>query len=186
MKRRWNALAAGTALTLALLLGGCGAAGVAHHAASADSVPADAPAEVQSSSERQLVMLFQALLKLDRQPGLAIGKEQAEALLPLIRQTEEAGGVGDAEQGRVVALLSPKQRAYCDQLLQGMQARMSGDHARFAAGPSPQERDKLIEDFKNRKQTSGQASADGARPPVGMGKSVEQQLIELLESKVKP
>jgi len=187
MKRRWGRLAASAALTL--LLGGCGAAHVAQDATPAAALPAAATAaatEVQSNSERQLVVLFRALLQLDRQPGLAIGKEQAEALLPIIRQTEEAGSVGEADKQRVVALLSPQQLAYYDKLAQSMKARMSGDGARHAASLSPQERDKLIEEFKNRKETSGEAPADAARPPIGMGKSVEQQLIELLESKVKP
>jgi hypothetical protein len=148
---------------------------------------------VQNRKERQLVLLFQALLQMDRKDGLSISKEQAAALLPLIRSSRDQGDLTADQQKQALELLSSAQQAFYNELAAKMKNRMNGGGAgRDFNHLTQEERDKLIEQFQQRRdrQPAGSESAgnrgegDGL-PGQGFGKSMEQQLMDLLESKAK-
>jgi hypothetical protein len=144
---------------------------------------------VQNRKERQLVLLFQALLQMDRKQGLSISKEQAAALLPLIRKSRDQGNLTTDQQKQALELLNVDQQAFYNDLAIKMNDSMNGGASRNFHHLTQEERDKLIEQFKaNRNHpppsTDSRGEGEGSSGQ-GLGKSMEQQLIDLLESKAK-
>jgi hypothetical protein len=144
---------------------------------------------VQNRKERQLVLLFQALLQMDRKEGLSISKEQAAALLPLIRNSRDQGNLTANQLKQALEHLNVDQQTFYNDFAKKMQARLNGvaniniDHL------TQEERDKLIEQFKEKRNleppnTANRSEGEGPSGQ-GLGKSMEQQLIELLEAKAK-
>jgi hypothetical protein len=144
---------------------------------------------VQNRKERQLVLLFQALLQMDRKEGLSISKEQAAALLPLIRNSRDQGNLTANQLKQALEHLNVDQQTFYNDFAKKMQARLNGvaniniDHL------TQEERDKLIEQFKEKRNleppnTPNRSEGEGPSGQ-GLGKSMEQQLIELLEAKAK-
>jgi hypothetical protein len=147
---------------------------------------------VQNRKERQLVLLFQALLQMDRKESLSISKEQAAALLPLIRSSRDQGDLTTDQQKQALELLNVDQQAFYNDLAIKMKDRMNGGASRNFDHLTQGERDKLIEQFKEsqNRQPPGSGnmasrSDDEGLPGQELGKSMEQQLIDLLESKAK-
>jgi hypothetical protein len=144
---------------------------------------------VQNRKERQLVLLFQALLQMDRKEGLSISKEQAAALLPLIRNSRDQGNLTADQQKQALELLNVDQQAFYNDLAIKMKDNMNGGASRNFDHLTPEESDRLIEQFKERRNhpppNTGSRGEGEGQPSQGLGKSMEQQLIDLLESKVK-
>ncbi|TXK85107.1 hypothetical protein [Paenibacillus sp. N3.4] len=148
---------------------------------------------VQNMREMQLVMLFQGLLRMDRQPSLAITAKQARDMLPNVRKSINNGSMLETEQKQVMEGLSPEQKKYLDdqakQVRKHMAERMNnqvGDEL------TPEEREKLIEAFIQKRKADHPGETGWTDRSNGgslstdlksMGVSVEKQLIELLESK---
>ncbi|UJF36037.1 hypothetical protein [Paenibacillus hexagrammi] len=189
--KRWVILALGAAL-VAGVLEGC-ANNPASKSEPSPSVQQHAGEDVQSEDERQMVMLFQGLIRMDRQADLAISKQQAEALLPYVQKGKDAGGISKGEREQVIELLHDSQQTYLEnEAKQTAQRIRQHNSAVSRDNLSPEERQQMIEQFEqHRKENQDDSSA--ARPQgsdryaassrSGMGKSVEQQLLELLQSK---
>jgi hypothetical protein len=136
-----------------------------------------------------MVLLFQALLQMDRKEGLSISNEQAAALLPLIRNSRDQGNLSTDQQKQALELLNVDQQAFYNDLVIKMNDRMNGGSSKNFDHLTQEERDKLIEQFKERRNhppnsTGSRGEGEGPSGP-GFGTSMEQQLIDLLESKVK-
>jgi hypothetical protein len=197
-RMKWSGKACLGGLTLMLLLSGCASAKVPETAAAQPMVSQevqasgdDGQADVQNRKERQLVLLIQALLQMDRKEGLSISKEQAAGLLPLIRKSQDKGQLTAEEQKQTLNLLSAAQKTFYDDLAIKMKDRMNRGNRRNNEHVSPEQRDKLIEQFKSRQNhppadpVNHTNRGDDTEPPSGkdFGKSMEQQLIDLLESR---
>jgi hypothetical protein len=147
---------------------------------------------VQNRKERQLVLLFQALLQMDRRSGLSLSKEQAAALLPLIRSSRDQGDLTADQQKQALELLNVDQQVFYNDLAIKMRDRTNGGSSKNLDHLTQEERDKLIQQFQERRDHQPPASAntdskgEAEGPPgKGFGKSMEQQLIDLLEAKGK-
>ena len=81
--------------------------------------------DVQNVRERQLVMLFQGLIVMDRQPLLALTAEQAHAILPIVRKSEEEGSIEESERIAVIYILTKDQKAYLDEQSKQLKLRMA-------------------------------------------------------------
>ncbi|WP_248925542.1 hypothetical protein [Paenibacillus hamazuiensis] len=148
--------------------------------------------EVQNLSEKQLVLLFQILMQMDKREGLAISKSQATVLLPIIRKNSSEGILTNADQKKIVDILTPDQKQFYDDYQERVKKKMqSAKKEKINLDElSESEREKLIKEFKERRKgEDGQplhpppSHKAGDEPPSG--KNVEQQLIELLEAKAK-
>jgi hypothetical protein len=188
-------------LMLLLLLSGCATKLIASNEADATVQPSDKvqsqaeieQSDVQSDKERQLVLLFQALLQMDRKEGLSLSKEQAGNLLPIIQKSRDQGEITAAEQKQALDLLSADQNAFYNDLASKMKDRMNRGNRKNLDNLTPEEREKLIEQFKSRNKDNPHADpgnknnpGGGDLPPAGkgLGRSMEQQLIDLLEAKI--
>ncbi|SEB60309.1 hypothetical protein [Paenibacillus sp. GP183] len=144
---------------------------------------------VQNRKEREMVLLFQALLQMDRKEGLSISNEQAAALLPLIRNSRDQGNLTADQQKQALEFLNVDQQAFYNDLAIKMKDSMNRGAGKNFDHLTQEERDKLIEQFKNRRNHPPPAASsrgEGEGPSgQGFGKSMEQQLVDLLESKVK-
>ncbi|MFC5448218.1 hypothetical protein [Paenibacillus aestuarii] len=188
----------------AVLLSGCSAAASNKNASEEPAViietkepeaQAVKPAgDLQNGQERQLVMIFIGLLRMDRQSGLTITGSQAEAMLPLIRKSKAEGSLNEAELGQVMKVLTDAQRSFLNEQTKQMKNRSQQGSGRSNSGLSPEEVEKRIEAFRKRRSehaeengSSGKVSGGNAgESGKSTGKSVEQQLIELLEAKLTP
>jgi hypothetical protein len=169
------------------------------------SVVMQAGEELQSNKEKEMVKLFRLLLELEEKPELAIGKQQAEAMLPIIREIVTEGTLLSADEQAIVALLRDEQKA----LYQDKQKwRERADQREYEAGKET-EKDKEMETEEMKKEGADKESLtedpyiireeNVPKPPDNMKpmdrdqpgpedwaageKSLEQKLIELLESK---
>ena len=152
---------------------------------------AESSGDVQNSKERQLVMLFSGLLRMDRQAGLTITKKQAEAILPFVRKSKDEGSLNEPEPKQVMDVLSADQRKFLMEQSQQIKDRNKQRNI-HPEDMTSEEREKKIEAFKERRSTDHPGAAASTVPADGgspvsdgkaLGKSIEQQLIELLESK---
>jgi hypothetical protein len=187
------------------LAGGCTAKEQQIAAVTTSPSAATAPAEgvatlppLQSNSERNMVQLFRFLIEMDRVPKTSLSQQQAKVMLPLVRQTAKQGTMGEEEQQTILSVLGAEQKAIYAQWL------------KFGDGPPNKEPfpDGLPEDglLRKKEECLGQEAAAGSAPAAGHGgehpvdrqdygprqedkdwiyeeKNVEQQLLELLESK---
>jgi hypothetical protein len=197
MKGSFQACLSG--LIFVVLFSGCANGKEGLGAAAKPAVSAQLPAaaenrepDVQSRNERQMVLLFQALLQMERTNGLSISKEQAAALLPLIRKSRDDGEITAEEQNQALDILTAAQKKFYEDMAAKMKERMSGGNRKNPNHINPEERDKMIQQFKSRKDESTADPAgknsrdeDDAHEFKGFGKSMEQQLIDLLEMKAK-
>ncbi|UUZ94569.1 hypothetical protein LJK87_08510 [Paenibacillus sp. P25] len=188
-----------------LMLGGAGLSGCGEskqssfEASSGTSVPAPVKLEeMQSSSERQLVFLFKALIQMDKKEGLALTRAQAESLLPIVRKNTTEGELPQTDVARILEKLTTEQKRYYEDF-QDKASKLKkpdGVEKRADSGLSKEEREKMIAAFRNERRHEAEADPqhieprpgdppDGGPFLPGGGKSVEQSLIELLESKLK-
>lgn len=148
--------------------------------------------DVQNQRERQLVMLFQGLIVMDRQPLLALTSEQSHAILPIVRKSEEEGSIDESERKAVIQVLTNEQKAYLEEQSKQVKLRMAERMYQHREELSAAERERYVNAFEKRRKfdrqveagVSAYANSDPSSPDLrGLGISVEQQLIELLVSK---
>ncbi|MDR6549617.1 hypothetical protein [Paenibacillus qinlingensis] len=173
---------------------------VGSSAAVAPSMPASAqvsqeiPAaeDVQNVTEQQLVMLFQGLIVMDRQPLLALTAEQSRSILPIVRKSEEEGSIDESERKAVIQVLTKEQKAYLDEQSKQLKQRIAERVKAHREALTAAERERYVTAFEKRRKSEQQIEAgvservnsDAPSPDSrGLGISVEQQLIELLVSK---
>ena len=147
------------------------------------------PNDIQSRKERRLVELFRTLQLMDKKPELQLVKYQAELILPLIRQFVDRGEMSDDDQKQIFDLLSPEQHAFINDTNDRLKRKP--DNGGYGGKPfdrpkemTDAERKAMLNEFRKRKGES----------PIGKQprednwlseKSIEQQMIDLLESKIK-
>lgn len=150
--------------------------------------------DVQNQRERQLVMLFLGLLVMDRQPSLSLTAEQSREILPLVLKSEEEGSIDETEQNSVISVLTKEQKAYLEEQAKQMKLRKAERMSNHRGELSTAERERFVNAFEGKRRKIEQKPEEGnvqqatsenqSSDPRSMGKSVEQQLIDLLISKL--
>ncbi|WP_079909060.1 hypothetical protein [Paenibacillus sp. 32352] len=156
--------------------------------------------DVQSDKEREMVILFQGLVQMDKQDHLAINRKQAEELLPAVRRNSSMGELSMAEQQIIVGILTVEQRRFVTDYqnsvhdhIQAMKDRKDMDEL------NKEERERMVQEFQLRRQEQGHqehnaqessnADSDAPLPPSDPARkssnNVEQRLIRLLENKLE-
>lgn len=168
-------------LLVLILLAGCtaevvqrtGAAGKGGDTGEA-AISAEADAannEVQSTKETQMVLLFQALLAMNGDPGLAVTRSQAEALLPVAGQSVKEGKLGTADYQKMLDILTARQQTFTYQYMDKIrQSTYSGGQEKATPAVMP-----------------GQVQGNSGTEPDDeqtSGKSIEQQLLDMLAAKL--
>ncbi|MDB5054966.1 MAG: hypothetical protein JWM44_3016 [Bacilli bacterium] len=131
---------------------------------------------IQNKQERELVLMFRSLLQMDKKSELHFSKAQAENLLPLIRQSTSDGEMSDENLKMIIDLLTKEQKLFYDDLNMRFQ-KFSGN-----LSPSGGKKTELTDE---QRQKIMQDRPPPAKAFDGSDKSIEQQLIDLLESKTK-
>jgi hypothetical protein len=203
MKRSWQVVGCGL-LVLMLLLSGCVTKTTSSNGSVSSPTATETvkqpnqedvnPLDVQNRKEWQLVMLFQGLLQMDRKEGLSITVKQAKDILPIVQKSKDEGEVTGEEQQQVIVLLTTEQKAFFEDLSTKFKSRMNGAPPKNREDLTPEQRDKMIEDFKAKRNNIPDSDTAGNNAPrseddprafgKGMGKSVEQQLIDLLQARI--
>jgi hypothetical protein len=143
--------------------------------------------EIQNSLERQMVILFQGLVEM----------------LPLVVVNTGKGQLKQTDQSLIINLLTPEQKDFFDDFQERLRAKEQDIKEFKKKAPlSVEEREAMIHEFELRrreKDAERHAQGEGRNPnemypgppspPPGGGfgnpKNVEQQLIELLEAKIR-
>jgi len=154
-----------------------------------------APQEVQTLSEKQMVLLFQILVQMDKKEGLSISKAQANKMLPIIRKNSSQGEMTNKDLNMILEMLNPPQKLYYDDVQEQFNKRIQAvnENKTEADEMTDEEREQLIRNFKQRRSEKESKPIDMSAgtsvmpedEPAGCNKNVEQQLIELLEIKQK-
>jgi hypothetical protein len=144
--------------------------------------------DLLQTDERRLVLMFQFLQQMDKKEGLAITAQQAEKLLPMVKGCSSKGHMLTGDQKNILELLYPAQRQWYDELQEKHRSKIEA-----LKKLSPEEREQMIKEYEmKRKQESEQpeASVPESEQTSGVSayggfntKNIEQQLIELLESR---
>ncbi|CAN7577810.1 hypothetical protein LJR153_004214 [Paenibacillus sp. LjRoot153] len=149
--------------------------------------------DVQNVTEQRLVMLFQGLVVMDRQPLLALTAEQSRSILPIIRKCDVEGSIDESERKAVIQVLTNEQKAYLDEQSKQLKQRIAERVRTHREALSAAERERFVNAFEKRRKSEQRVEAgvtehvNNVVPSLetrGMGTSVEQQLIELLVSKL--
>ncbi|MDD9267766.1 hypothetical protein ACFPES_12090 [Paenibacillus sp. GCM10023248] len=155
-----------------------------------EDIPAD---DVQNLKEMQLVMLFQELLRMDRHANLAITAKQAEAMIPLVRKSIDEGSMNESERAQVLVGLKPEQITFLEEQSKLEKSRLAGRMDNKGDELSPEEREKRVKAFVQKRMADRQSDSVFTYRDYGdfqpqdrksLGISVEQQLMELLMSKL--
>lgn len=156
-------------------------------AAGTETLPEPAGA-LQSNSEMEMVRLFHFLIFMDAAPAAALTRQQAEAMLPLVKKSVEKGTLGEDDKLAILALFRPEQQTmYADW---SERKRSFSGYTDPAKGGHEEAADPENTHAANRNGKNHPAARDGD-DRTGPGdwtageKNVEQQLIDLLESKTK-
>jgi hypothetical protein len=149
--------------------------------------------DVQNATEQRLVMLFQGLIVMDRQPLLALTEEQSRSILPIVRKSEEEGSIDESERKAVIQVLTNEQKAYLDEQSKQLKQRIAERVKTHEEALTAAERERFVNAFEKRRKSEQRVEAgvtehvNNVVPSLdtrGMGTSVEQQLIDLLISKL--
>lgn len=156
---------------------------------------------LQSTSERQLVIVFISLLEMDKRVELQISRQQAERILPVVNATIAHGELSQADRKLLLAALDARQQSYYEDV----SARMKRRAAAMSRSPGPppgpplteEQRAAIARELEERRSQEVHGNGDGAgqeprptrfgEPPpwdLDRDKNVEQQLVELLRSKL--
>lgn len=200
MKYTWKA-AIGLAL-FSFLLGGCQThlsdfsstqVVVASPPETEQALPEESPIEeVQNVKEMQLVMFSQELLRMDRHANLSITAKQAETILPLVRKSIDEGSMNESERKLVLGGLTLDQITFLEEQSKQEKARLAERMGNQGEELSSEEREKRVKAFMQKRKTDRQTESgfidrehgENQFDPKSMGISVEQQLMELLMSKL--
>jgi hypothetical protein len=206
---RTAALSAGI-VVLCVLSSGCGPARQQAVSVTAAPVPsadssADAPRSadlLQSSSEADMVRIFHFLIQLDAVRETSLNKNQAEAMLPIVRKSVKEGTLSEEEKRILVKQLRPEQAAVYTRWSERKEPTTPA-HGKPGGESSGNEGDNrhMLEEWMEHALPEHSGSADenhtGPQGPdnpkdrplkddwTAGEKNVEQQLIDLLESKLK-
>lgn len=147
---------------------------------------------LQSQLEKQLVLVFIALLQMDKRPDLGITSKQAELLLPVVQKAIAIGEWSQDEQNVLIGALSAQQQLSFEEI----SAQMRSRGLNRKSGPPPGltltkgQREALMEDLKQRRLNEDDPGGSGfpyrenkIMPDLPAGKNVEQQLVDVLERK---
>ncbi|MCS7464435.1 hypothetical protein N0M98_30510 [Paenibacillus doosanensis] len=185
----------GLVISVAAMLSGCEPD---HSAADARSLaPVQKEEDVQSDMERDMVLLFQSLVQMDKQAQLTINRKQAEQMLPVVQRNTRTGELTQADRQDIIDLLTNEQRRFVSDYRERAHARMKAarDSKPFD-GLSQEEREKMVQEFQKRRRQEREEEGQAAEPvpqaqadtPVTGDQrrtgNVEQRLIRLLEGKL--
>ncbi|MEK3726090.1 hypothetical protein [Paenibacillus sp. FSL H8-0034] len=213
---------AACALT-ALLLSGCGTNTAAPSAsssvsaapaASTTSPAADqakpqngAPGSAANSNQRTMMMTFQSLIMMDKSTGLAITKDQAAKMLPVVQEAVTKSELSTDAQTNLLAPLTADQKKFIEEAQAKSKQRVNGQGGANGgqAGQPPQgdqaggqagagqgqdgqrkqggQRPQGDAANKEGANPSGNANGQGGQRP--QGGNIGQQLVELLQAKTK-
>lgn len=182
---------------------GVSATASASEAPSGEDGASPTPRPLLSHAEADMVQFFHFLLRMDEAPETVISQKQAEAMLPVVRKNVEQGTMEETDKQAIVTLLREEQQASYDCWLKQFANR---DRPQPQGSPEgmedpmhewredwpkrivpPEEEQRLSEDQEWKPATSGESwERPGFSDDWAAGeKNVEQQLIELLEGKIK-
>lgn len=129
----------GSCALIAVLLSGCGtnSQGQTNTAAASPAPAASAEQGQQNQNnqqqgkapmqmneqERQLMMTFQTLLRMDKTEGLSITKEQAQAMLPVVQDSISKKELSTDAKGKLLEKLTADQKKFVDNAAANMQNR---------------------------------------------------------------
>jgi hypothetical protein len=148
---------------------------------------------VQNLKEMQLVMLFRDLLRMDWQANVTITAKQAQVILPIVRKSMDEGSMIESERKQVLAGLTFEQKTFLEDQSKQVKKRMAERMDNLGDELSKEDREKRVEAFMQKRRADQQFEpgmidhANGGNQPLdtrGLGVSVEQQLLELLMSKL--
>ncbi|UQZ83979.1 hypothetical protein SK3146_03191 [Paenibacillus konkukensis] len=223
----------GACAVIAVLLSGCGTQSDGKAAASANAAGATASASqnkdqaqdqkqgqqdkqqrgAMTEGQREMMMTFSSLIRMDKADGLAITKEQAEQMLPVVQDSISKGEVSADTKTKLTEKLTAEQKKFLDdQAANASQVRPGGNKGDNANKPelTDEQKQKMEEARQKREQQKTDASgASGANADSGAnanggdqygkdkqprngggfnpggGKNIGDQLVELLQSKTK-
>jgi len=124
----------GAGALLALLLTGCGSKPAEESPAQASSSPdANASQGQRQGGERpamnqglmQMNLTFQTLIAMDKTDGLAIAKDQAELLLPIVQESITNNELSTDNKAKLTEKLTAEQKKYLEDSEAQMQERLS-------------------------------------------------------------
>ncbi|WP_051621230.1 hypothetical protein [Paenibacillus sp. UNC451MF] len=152
-----------------------------------------------SQGQRQMMMTFQELIRMDKQEGLGITKEQAAQMLPVVQDSVTKDELTTDNQTKLVEKLTAEQKKFIDDAASRTPMRQgtgdaNGGEAKQKQAPTEEQLKKMEENKQQRQQQKSDAEANGQdnkdKQPrnggfPGGGKDIGQQLIELLQSKSK-
>ncbi|SFL85051.1 hypothetical protein SAMN03159341_110234 [Paenibacillus sp. 1_12] len=162
--------------------------------------------EIQNTFERQMVILFQSLIQMDRRENLGLSIKQAKELLPMVVRNSQVGELELADQQLIIGQLTAGQKEFVNEFQERLRIKEQNMREFKKKDPSSiEEREAMIHEFEARRQlerdaefgrkSPAQAAEEGTHgnpphpPPAsggfGNGKNVEQQLIDLLQAKIR-
>jgi hypothetical protein len=145
--------------------------------------------DIQSRKEHRLVELFRTLQLMDKKPELQLVKHQAEQILPFIRQIVDRGEMSDDDQKKIFDFLTPEQHAFIKDTNNRLKRRLDDGSDGGKPFEKPREltdaeRKAMLDEIRNRR-----GELPNGKPPREDNwlneKSIEQQMIDLLEGKIK-
>ncbi|WP_079913827.1 hypothetical protein [Paenibacillus sp. 32352] len=151
-----------------------------------------------NQSQRQMMMTFSSLVQMDKQEGLAITKDQAAQMLPVVQESITKGEMSTDNQNKLLEKLTAEQKKFIDDaaartpMRQGNSNGSSSDTKQKQALTEDQKK-QMEEARQQREQQKSDAAVNGQdnkdKQPrnggPGGGKEIGQQLVELLQSKTK-
>ncbi|MDB5053010.1 MAG: hypothetical protein JWM44_1060 [Bacilli bacterium] len=185
----------------AILLSGCGAkqaVQVDGNQVNASPSASDAAGAAQQSGPRNsmnpsmllMVQTFQSLTMMDKADGLAITKEQADPMLPIVQAIVDKNEMTTDEQTKLLASLTPEQKKFYDDNATAMKARLSqrGQGGKRTQGNQTNQGDPNVpsnsDDQAAQKTPRPRPSGGGGGGGFGGGsQNMGKQFLELLQSK---
>ncbi|PZE21867.1 hypothetical protein [Paenibacillus xerothermodurans] len=187
----------------AILLVIIGLSGCGHPKSIAEPAKAAETAkdEVQSVSEREMVILFQILIRMDKHNHLTLTAVQAEQLLPLIQRNSREGEMTPLHEQEILSLLDTRQKQFVLDWQNRAHRRIEAfEEFKGRQDITPEQRDAMISEFRSRRsqeraghftpqlspshREDHDALDNGAVPARG-GVNLERELMALLEGKLR-
>ncbi|WP_028548536.1 hypothetical protein [Paenibacillus sp. UNC451MF] len=154
--------------------------------------------EVQSDMEREMVILFQSLVQMDKEDHLSINKKQAEELLPAVKRNSREGELTLIDQQIIVSALTIEQRRFVINFQQNVHEHMQATKEKKDRDKlDREERERMVREFQMRRQEHDQESNQEdnrmekpnseltSDSSTKKSNNVEQRLILLLENRLQ-